>query len=207
MSGSPSPAPIHCPKCGYNLTGLAQNVCPECGTEFDPVELRRRLIEWDRSSYRYCVKCGYFVTGLTAAHCPECGTAILAASADRRRWIARLEVFAIALSPLVIAGSAMPLLAIAGSWLFPLDVHNHSILIALMGGGYTILYIVAVFYCSAALATRVARRFARRHPSNPPRRPSGFLATLVGVLLVCCYPIASAFLFSLGWRWVLVAWE
>ena len=27
---------LHCPQCGYNLTGLAQNRCPECGREFDP---------------------------------------------------------------------------------------------------------------------------------------------------------------------------
>jgi hypothetical protein len=25
-----------CQKCGYNLTGLDRNRCPECGTKFDP---------------------------------------------------------------------------------------------------------------------------------------------------------------------------
>lgn len=25
---------IHCPTCGYNLTGLPENRCPECGTAF-----------------------------------------------------------------------------------------------------------------------------------------------------------------------------
>jgi len=29
-----------CAKCGYNLTGLTENRCPECGTPFDPDALK-----------------------------------------------------------------------------------------------------------------------------------------------------------------------
>jgi len=36
-----SGAVLHCPACGYNLTGLPNNICPECGEQFDRVELRR----------------------------------------------------------------------------------------------------------------------------------------------------------------------
>jgi hypothetical protein len=43
---------LRCPRCDYNLTGLPENICPECGAAFDPEELRRRLPEhipgWER---------------------------------------------------------------------------------------------------------------------------------------------------------------
>jgi len=31
-----------CPNCGYNLTGLPENRCPECGREFDPAQLAQQ---------------------------------------------------------------------------------------------------------------------------------------------------------------------
>jgi len=30
---------LYCPNCDYNLAGLLENRCPECGTTFDPTEL------------------------------------------------------------------------------------------------------------------------------------------------------------------------
>jgi hypothetical protein len=30
---------LYCPKCGYNLTALTENRCPECGEGFDPKSL------------------------------------------------------------------------------------------------------------------------------------------------------------------------
>lgn len=42
MAHSPEPKPsspvdeqLHCPQCGYNLTGIASRRCPECGVRFD----------------------------------------------------------------------------------------------------------------------------------------------------------------------------
>lgn len=35
------PSDLLCPTCGYILTGLPEHRCPECGSPFDPDELRR----------------------------------------------------------------------------------------------------------------------------------------------------------------------
>lgn len=37
-----SASTLHCAKCQYDLTGLRQNICPECGTPFDPAAPPRR---------------------------------------------------------------------------------------------------------------------------------------------------------------------
>lgn len=37
----PEDKQLHCPKCGYDLTGLSTQQCPECGTPFDLTRLIR----------------------------------------------------------------------------------------------------------------------------------------------------------------------
>ncbi len=48
-----------CPRCGYDLRGLPEPRCPECGEPFDPAELERHRHSQD--------KAGWLVRGVTTA--------------------------------------------------------------------------------------------------------------------------------------------
>jgi hypothetical protein len=56
------PAPEHCSNCGYNLFGLPEPRCPECGEPFD----RPKGPPWQ------CEGCGEIIEGQFAA-CWKCG--------------------------------------------------------------------------------------------------------------------------------------
>ena len=62
------PFEVGCARCGHDLRGLTEPVCPACKLEFDwaeavPIE---KLV---------CDRCGYHLYGLSKTRCPECGTA------------------------------------------------------------------------------------------------------------------------------------
>ena len=62
---------LHCPGCGYLVTGLDRNVCPECGTPFDPGALRR-LAEQPPSAYlvqSLVIMLVFWPCGLVALYC------------------------------------------------------------------------------------------------------------------------------------------
>jgi hypothetical protein len=89
---------VACDCCGYNLRGVTDVFCPECGRVIPrpPADAVRR-ISANRVNLRlYCTRCGYVVTGADPGRCPECGVAEMAQfSGDRppriaRRWWSRV---------------------------------------------------------------------------------------------------------------------
>lgn len=59
------PMPGYCPACGYDLRGLPEPRCPECGERFDR---RRRVPDW------ICPRCGEQHGG-QFTECWKCGQA------------------------------------------------------------------------------------------------------------------------------------
>ena len=60
------PFKVGCARCGHDLRGLAEPVCPACSLEF----------EWDEAvpiEHLTCKHCGYHLFGLSETRCPECG--------------------------------------------------------------------------------------------------------------------------------------
>lgn len=55
-----------CEKCGYNLTGLTESRCPECGTRI-PVTISP---SFDGPIITQCTNCGFSFSG---GRCPQCG--------------------------------------------------------------------------------------------------------------------------------------
>ena len=43
---------LFCPRCRYNLTGLVEHRCPECGTPFDPLMLALAPPWWAKPMFR-----------------------------------------------------------------------------------------------------------------------------------------------------------
>jgi ribosomal protein L37E len=55
------PTSMYCRKCGYQLHGLSENRCPECGRTFDPANRRTYLQHPKGSSRRWWLR----VAGVT----------------------------------------------------------------------------------------------------------------------------------------------
>ncbi len=61
------PFDVGCARCGQDLRGLSDPVCPRCGLTFnwtDAVPIEELT----------CLRCGYHLFGLDRTRCPECGT-------------------------------------------------------------------------------------------------------------------------------------
>lgn len=66
---------LPCEACGYNLRGVQDVFCPECGAVIPrpPTDAVDRFTAAPESLKLYCTRCGYTITGTDAQRCPECG--------------------------------------------------------------------------------------------------------------------------------------
>lgn len=60
------PHNLECPVCFYNLRGLRDERCPECGHQFT----------WNRLLALHCSRCGRSLADVGGANCPECNLAL-----------------------------------------------------------------------------------------------------------------------------------
>jgi hypothetical protein len=60
------PFAVACARCGQDLRGRSEPVCPQCGLQFDWAE----AVPIEQLT---CAQCGYRLYGLTEPRCPECG--------------------------------------------------------------------------------------------------------------------------------------
>lgn len=78
-AGIPVPMPIVdrsepiCPNCDSTLDPDAEEMCPDCGLEFQWVEIEEPAGD---TTDKLCV-CGYNLTGVARDRCPECNTPIV----------------------------------------------------------------------------------------------------------------------------------
>ena len=62
------PFEVGCARCGHDLRGLSEPLCPACGLQFDWAD----AVPLEQLT---CLHCGYHLFGLSETRCPECGEA------------------------------------------------------------------------------------------------------------------------------------
>jgi hypothetical protein len=92
-----------CPKCSYNLRGLVEYRCPECGTPFDPAKLTSSAIPWLHRRRSGRVRAFWhtaiLVTFRPSSLCREFSRSLSYSDSQRFRW----TVVAMLYMPLLIA--------------------------------------------------------------------------------------------------------
>ena len=139
---APTDRDVLCENCGYNLRGLPAgiNTCPECGTKFDPVALRTKAADQQRSQlpWKQRKAVGFFEGYYGSTRMVLLHPQRFAAEIWHGGRLGRRE--SNAFRWITIAHAYMPLLAIAIATLGPLAKSTAQFVPLALVGGLTLLF-------------------------------------------------------------------
>ncbi len=119
---------LHCPQCGYDLRGIPEERCPECGFGFDVPALRdlaQRAALMVMSAYQAVFWRGVWLVGLSIATALPCPLSLLSGAGG----VVALVVVAVVLlnreygsprsSSELLIDWGLPMLLVGSAWLSP----------------------------------------------------------------------------------------
>lgn len=208
-------AHVYCPRCAYNLTGVAAPRCPECGNDFDPASLRRRAswrvqqsTPWDSwGGIR-----GYLQTWALAALQPR----QLAEFFPRRHSVDHAQAYTVISCGLAVA-------ALLASVLVPATLQSATTRYAPPMSALDIALFIGVAACCAAVLTMtvwvcemliavlISRIVQPRDPANRYRYWRGLVHYLSGfaplsALWLSCGVIVTTLIGPVR-QWDIVCWS
>lgn len=170
-----------CDACGYNLRGVQDVFCPECGRVIPrpPADAAQRMRTAPEDLKLYCESCGYAVTGADPGRCPECGTPDLARyRGDRPPAVRRRRLTMGVPFPLLLLGAIGLVFALLGASLAAAGAAGSRI--GAGRGAYTVLGAVLCLGPAGLAAAWFCHRPAIRKLEIGERVTLSRLATLVG---------------------------
>ncbi|UCD28300.1 MAG: hypothetical protein JSV03_14630 [Planctomycetota bacterium] len=173
---------VFCPVCGYNLRGLPEPRCPECGGQFDVSELVVSRIPWaDRKRigrFRAYWQTIWLIMHHNQQFCREIDRPVSYRDSQRFRWITLLHMY-------------FPLLGLT----FAYYVLGERGLMVVLGDAWQTVGLHLAFILSAAVATGLPSYFF--HPRHLPVEKQN---RAVALSYYACAPMAlSPLLLAVGW--------